>query len=282
MNKFDGATRIHFIVGDPIAQVKSPFGVSEALQAKGLNAVCLPLHINSENFKACLIELSKAKNIDGLIITVPHKFAATNLCATLSDRAHFLGAANTLRRNADGTWHGDMFDGIAWVQAMREKGESPKGKSALLVGAGGAGSAISHALLEAGVTRLAIHDASNHRKNRLIERLSSLKLATVVAGSANPHGFDIIVNATPQGMNENDVAPVSLGMLNPSMYVGDVITAPAVTHLIAFAQSIGCRTQTGIDMFSCVKDLMVNFLTHEQSSISFKLQSCNPISPKVS
>jgi shikimate dehydrogenase len=95
--------------------------------------------VSAEDFEACLIELSKAKNIDGLIITVPHKFPATKLCATLSDRARFLGAVNALRRNADGAWHGDMFDGLGWVDAMRKKSESPKGKSALLVGAGGAG-----------------------------------------------------------------------------------------------------------------------------------------------
>lgn len=261
MNQLDGATRLHFIVGDPIAQVKSPFGVSEALQAKGLNALCLPLHVSSENFEQCLAELSKAKNVDGLIITVPHKFAAINLCATLSSRARFLGATNTLRRNSDGTWHGDMFDGVAWVQAMRQKGDSPNGKSALLVGAGGAGSAIAHALLEAGVTRLAIHDENVARQKNLIERLKSLGLGEVVAGSSNPHGFEIVVNATPLGMNTTDATPVSLGLLNPSMYVGDVITAPASTHLISFAQSLGCRTQTGVDMFHCVKDLMVDFLT---------------------
>jgi shikimate dehydrogenase len=74
---------------------------------------------------------------------VPHKFAYFGLCATTSERGAFLKSINTLRRNADGTWHGDMFDGLGYVKALALKGCSLQHKKALLVGAGGAGSAIA-------------------------------------------------------------------------------------------------------------------------------------------
>jgi shikimate dehydrogenase len=264
MDQLNGATRLYFIVGDPIAQVKSPAGVTEAFHSKGLNALCLPLHISAEDFLPCLSQLSKSHNVDGFIITVPHKFAALQLCTTISDRARFLGVVNTLKRNSDSTWHGDMFDGVGWVEAMRRKGESPKGKKALLIGAGGAGSAIAHALLEAAVGSLAIFDESSERQSSLVQRLSALNVGEVVVGTSNPRGFDIVVNATPQGMHSSDRAPVSLGLLSSTTYVADVITAPELTPLIAFARSIGCITQTGVDMFESVKELMVDFLVTQR------------------
>jgi shikimate dehydrogenase len=261
----NGATRLYPIIGDPIAQVKSPAGVSETLQAAGLNALVVPMHLGSQAFASTLQILEGVRNIDGFIITVPHKFAAANACATLSPRAQFLGAANTVRRNPDGSWHGDMFDGLGYVAALRKNGFEPAGKRALLIGAGGAGSAIAHALVEAGVIELAIHDPDDARRSSLIERLNGLNKARVIAGSRDPSGFDIVLNATPVGMQENDPTPVDVNRLSSAMFVGDVITAPAVTPLLQAAQALGCGTQTGADMFAAVRDLMVAFLLEQPS-----------------
>ncbi|MEY4884436.1 MAG: hypothetical protein RIS34_2290, partial [Pseudomonadota bacterium] len=159
-----GATRVHFIVGDPIAQVKSPAGVSQAYQARGHNAMVMPAHVAPAALAAWLAGVSLAQNVDGIIVTVPHKFACFDLCATTSERAAFLHTVNTMRRNPDGTWHGDMFDGLGFVEAMRDNGCQPLAKRALLVGAGGAGSAIAHALVMAGVSALAIHDEDTVRR----------------------------------------------------------------------------------------------------------------------
>jgi shikimate dehydrogenase len=142
----DGASRIHFIVGDPIAQVKSPAGVSQALQDAGLNALCIPAHVAPADLADWTAGVSLSKNVDGIIVTVPHKFAYFDLCATTSERGAFLKSINTLRRNPDGSWHGDMFDGLGYVKALALKGCSLQGKKALLVGAGGAGSAIAYSL----------------------------------------------------------------------------------------------------------------------------------------
>ena len=162
--QLNGASRLYPIIGDPIAQVKSPAGVSETLQAAGLNALVVPLHVAPADVGACFAALATIRNVDGLIITIPHKFAASVACATLSPRAQFLGAANTLRRNLDGTFHGDMFDGLGYVAARRKNGCEPAGKRVLLAGAGGAGSAIAHALLEAGAAVLAIHEPDVARR----------------------------------------------------------------------------------------------------------------------
>jgi shikimate dehydrogenase len=251
---------VHFIVGDPIAQVKSPFGVTQAFEQAGRDAICVPAHVPTANFAAWLDGVSQSRNVAGVIVTVPHKFDCYSLCATASPRAEFLKTVNTLRRNADGSWLGDMFDGLGYVQAMRLKGCDPQGQTALLVGAGGAGSAIAHGLVMAGVRELAIHDPDTTRRDTLVARLASLGTAHVTAGSPNPAGFDIAINATPIGMKEGDPHPLDSSRFTPDMLVGCVITAPAVPPMIAAARALGCNTLTGADMFTQVKDLMVEFL----------------------
>lgn len=255
-----GATRVHFIVGDPIAQVKSPDGVTQAFHAAGRDAICIPAHVAPADLAAWSQGVSRAQNVDGIIVTVPHKFACFELCATTSDRSRFLKAVNTLRRNADGTWHGDMFDGMGYVQALQSKGCEPQGQRALLVGAGGAGSAIAYSLMTAGVKELAVHDADVVRRDALVARLASLGLGKVSAGSHDPTGFDIAINATPIGMKDGDPHPIDSGRFTSQQFVGCVITAPAVTPMIAAARAKGCRTMTGADMFARVRDLMVQFL----------------------
>ncbi len=255
-----GATRVHFIVGDPIAQVKSPAGVTQALQSRGHNAICIPAHVPPADLAAWADGVSLAKNVDGIIVTVPHKFACFDLCATTSERAAFLKTVNTMRRNADGTWYGDMFDGLGFVSAMQDSGCQPGGKTALLVGAGGAGSAIAHALVMAGVSALAIYDEDTARRTTLVNRLAALGRCPVSHGTTDPSGFGIVVNATPVGMKEGDPYPLEAGQLTSAMFVGCVITQPAVTPLIAAARAKGCGTMTGADMFGKVRDLMVDFL----------------------
>lgn len=255
-----GASRMYFIVGDPIAQVKSPAGVTQSFHARNRDAFVLPAHVAPAHLSTWVQGVSLAQNVDGIIVTVPHKFASCGLCATVSDSARFLGTVNTMRRNADGSWHGDMFDGTGFVSAMRDQGCEPVGRRALLVGAGGAGSAIAYALVTAGVTALAIHDEDAARRMNLVQRLAGLGLGNVSSGSADPSGFDIVVNATPAGMKVSDGLPVDVDRLQRDTFVGCVITQPAVTPLIAAARDRGCNTVTGADMFAKVRDLMMDFL----------------------
>jgi shikimate dehydrogenase len=257
--ELDGATQLYFIIGDPIAQVKSPRGVTEMLQARGHNAVCVPGHVAPRDLASFWEGTARLQNLKGVIITVPHKLAAVHLADRLSERSAFLGAVNTLRRTPTG-WEGDMVDGAGHVAALQKAGCVLEGRRALIAGAGGAGSAIAHALVLAGVKELAIHEFDTARRESLIERLGSLGLAQVTVGSADPTGFDVVVNATPSGMREGDPLPFDGDKLTADMFIGEVITHPAVSPLVAKARDIGCSAITGIDMFVEVRDLMVDFL----------------------
>ncbi len=254
-----GATRLHIIVGDPIAQVKSPGGVTAAFGERGADAIMVPVQVAPEDLDDLLGVADRLKNLDSVVVTVPHKFACFRHCASASARAAFIGATSIMRRRPQGGWHGDMFDGEGFVRAMRLKNIDPKGKRALLVGAGGAGSAIGYALTEAGVAELALHDESAARRDALVERLRAGG-GRVGIGSPDPVGFDLVCNATPAGMRAGDDLPIDASRLEPRMYVGCVITVPSVPPLIAVARSRGCVTGTGTEMYQALQQLMLDFL----------------------
>ena len=255
-----GASHLLPIIGDPVAQVKSPAGMTHSLQAHGRDVICVPMHVAPAHFAASVSALRATYNVDGFIATVPHKFAAFDACATVTPRAALLRAVNIVRRNADGAWHGDMLDGAGFVGNAQQAGAQVAGACALLAGAGGAGSAIALALLEAGVKSLAIHDADPARRDTLIARLSARHAGRVTAGNRSTAGYTVVVNATPMGMRAGDPLPLDTSTLDATMFVGDVITQPEATPLLAAARAAGCPTQTGVDMFRAVLVLMVAFL----------------------
>jgi shikimate dehydrogenase len=123
LEALSGETRLFALIGHPIAQVMSPAGMTRALAASGRNAAVIPLHVEPAAVDSLIDSLVAVHNIDGILATVPHKFTAYRHAATATARAHTLGAANILRRNADRTWHGDMLDGVSMVAAIRTAAE---------------------------------------------------------------------------------------------------------------------------------------------------------------
>ena len=261
-----GATRLHIIVGDPIAQVRSPGGMTAAYAARGVDAVVVPVQVAVADLGAFLASADKIKNLDCIMVTVPHKFSCFQHCATTTKRAQILGAVNLMRRRANGSWHGDMVDGEGFFQAAINQGFKPRAKRALLVGAGGAGSAIALELIDQGVAELAIHDGDEARRDALIARLQGRNSCKVIAGSDDPSGFDFIANATPSGMKPSDALPILVHRLRKDMFVGCVITKPKITPLIAAARALGCKTSTGDDMYEASQKAMVDFLLFKETN----------------
>lgn len=254
----NGSTRVYYVVGDPIAQVKSPEGMTSAFQANGMNGVCIPAHVAPDDLAVWMQGIRATQNVDGIMVTVPHKIAFTQLCDSISETARFLNTVNVVKRTANG-WHGDMFDGQAQVEALLKNGAELAGKKVVIAGAGGAGTAIAYALVQAGVAELAVSETDTARRDALIERLNGLGKAKVYAGSNDPSGFDVVVNATPMGMKAGDPLPFDGSRLTPEMFVGDVVTYPD-TAWLQTAQAQGCKTSSGLDMFAAVRDLMADFL----------------------
>jgi shikimate dehydrogenase len=165
-----------------------------------------------------------------------------------------------MRRNPDATWHGDMLDGLAFVKAQRDQGARPERARVLLVGAGGAGSAIAIALLEAGVRELIIHDTNEARTAELLEILGDRGRGRASGGPPDPTGCDMVCNASPMGMADGDPLPIAANLLSASMFVGDVIAGHGMTPFLQAAEAVGCKTANGDQMVEAVQEIMLDFM----------------------
>lgn len=245
----NGRTRLYGIVGDPIAQVRSPEMVTWALQQRGRDAVLLPVHVREVDFDEVVPRLMRVANLDGLIFTIPFKGRAAALARTLGPQARAVGAINALARDPDGHWHGEMFDGLGCIEALRRAGVPLEGCRAMLVGLGGAGTAIGAALAAERPRSLRVFDPDPARCDRMVGIVRRVSPATdVVAGPPVLDGVDLLLNATPVGMLDDPRLPVDATRLPPSLVVFDAIVKPERTPLLALAEACGCRTVRGREM----------------------------------
>lgn len=259
-----GTTRIVAIIGSPVAQVKSPENFNAAFAEAGADVAMIAMDVKPEAVADFLSLARRWDNLDGFVVTIPHKQAVAAGIDIVSERAALLGAVNVVRRETDGTLRGDMVDGLGFVAAARSNAFDPAGGSALIVGGGGAGSAIAHALCEAGVARLVISDVDAVRAQRLAGQLrQNFRATEVVLSDGAAARFDLVVNATPLGMKPGDPLPVGedvLAGLPDSALVADVVTSPEITPLLQAAQARGLRIQTGPEMAKAQLGLLGSFM----------------------
>lgn len=242
-----GSTRLLPIVGHPIAQVRSPPVWSAMLRLHGIDAVCVPVHVRPEGLRAFFEAARAIENLSGVIVTIPHKVAALDLVDDLSERSRLVGAINFVKAGADGRWLGDTVDGTGFVDNLRSGGDDPRGMRALLVGAGGAGTAIAFALADAGVRELVVHDLDGSRAADVARRIRAAGWPAVT-GAPDPAGFDLVVNATPVGMRPDDPLPLDVERIAPTTVVGDVIVEGS--RLTRLAAERGCRAYVGSGMMN--------------------------------
>lgn len=204
------------------------------------------------------------KNLGGFIVTVPHKTAVAKLCDELGTAGQAIGSVNTVRRTKDGRLIGEMFDGTGFVKGLKLRGHDPAGRRVLLVGAGGAASAIAFALAQAGVRSLTIANRTGAKAREIAARVAKFFPALPIqVGAADPTGHDYVVNATSLGMKETDPLPVDAGLLRPSMIVAEIIMKPALTPLLVKAKEQGCTVHYGRHMLDEQVRLMAEFILTE-------------------
>jgi shikimate dehydrogenase len=244
-----GRTTLIAHLGYPTEAFKAPMIYNPFFEKAGIDAVVMPMGIQGPDYPTFLRELFKVTNIRGALVTMPHKKTTVELADEVSPTARIAGAANALLKREDGTLLADMFDGEGFVRGVRNKGRDLVGASALVVGCGGVGSAIAASLAAAGLTRIGLDDAMDGAAESLGGRLSAhYPELNVKTGSADPIGYDLVVNATPLGMNEGDPLPIDMSRVAPTTFVGEVVMKTAVTPFLRAAQERGCETQVGTDM----------------------------------
>lgn len=257
IKKISGSTRVCAIIADPIHHVQTPSAMNQLFAARGDDRVMVPFHVNESELGAVVAGLRGIKSLDGFIVTVPHKTAIVELCDSVSDSARLVGAVNVVRRDEDGSLHGDILDGAGFLAGLRQRGIEPAGMSVYLAGAGGAAKAIAFSLAGAGVSKLTIFNRTASKAVELIQRLSVVFPATeILLGSDDPAGHDLVVNSTSLGLREDDILPLDVTRLTSSQIVAEIIMQPAITPLLAAATQMGCRIHDGMPMLLCQIELM--------------------------
>ncbi|UVH51721.1 shikimate dehydrogenase [Pseudomonas sp. CBSPBW29] len=254
------STRIYGLIGAPLKSAKSPVLLNRLFAEAQANAVCIPLEVGQGHLADFVKGIRAVSNIAGLLVTMPHKQTMLEVVDALHPTARQVGAINVIRCEPDGRWIGAVFDGLGCVLGMQWEGHDPANKNVLLVGAGGAGRAIAFAVASAGARSLTISDVDENRAGDLAKAVADDTGCSTRYGPPDPHGHEIVINATPLGMNKNDPMPVDPERLEPGTLVVDIINSPAPTPLCDAARKRGCLTQNGSPMHKGQALLALRFL----------------------
>lgn len=245
----NGNSRFIAHLGYPTFTFKAPLICNPYFDAAGIDAQVVPMAVEADAYPAFLRPLFGVRNLAGCLITMPLKVATVGLVDEVRPTARIAHAANAVARLPDGRLVADMFDGEGFVAGVRRHGRAPEGASALVVGAGGVGSAIAASLARAGVARLALFDVRPDAAGALATRIAAEYPSVALQISGNdPAGFDIVVNATPLGMHDDDPLSFDPERLDPATLVGEVVLKAAHTKLLRAALARGCAVQMGTDM----------------------------------
>ncbi len=247
--RISGTTALVAHIGFPTDGFVSPRIYNPWFEQAGIDAVVVPMGCRADDYPAFLKSVFTLANIRGALITMPRKVTTATLVDDPSPAVRLAGSCNAVRRSPDGRLQGDLFDGEGFVRALRRNGCQVEGARALVVGAGGVGSAIAASLASAGVASIAIVDARPAAARAVADRLAKhFPGVAVSSGHADPADRDLVVNATPLGTRDDDPLPIDVARLERGTFVGDVVMANGTTRLVAAASERGCRVQPGADM----------------------------------
>ena len=244
-----GTTRVFLIIGDPVAQVRAPEVYNHLFRRHGVDAVVVPAKVRAAHLAGFVKNSLLADNIGGMWVTIPHKGAMLALMDHCDPVAQIAGAVNAVRRNEDGSLEGALFDGIGFVKGLDHFGIDVAGRRVLVVGAGGGGHAVAAALAQRRPGCLAVYNRTGSRAAALVDRLKPVYGAAVeVASSADPAGYDLVVNCTSQGLKADDPLPFDPARVDTGSAVVDIIMTREPTPLLQACAARGIPAHAGFEM----------------------------------
>lgn len=243
------------LIGAGIQRSLTPAMQEEEARAQGLRLhyqlIDVDRHAQGADALPTLIDAARTMGFAGLNITYPCKQAVIPLLDALSDEAQAMGAVNTVVfKGSKATGHNT--DGSGWRWGLERQLPGAKLARVVLLGAGGAGSAIAHAALRMGVQQLVLVDSDKGRAGELAERLNSLypgrRACFTADAAAALQGADGLVHATPTGMDKLPGLPLAPELLRPDLWVSEIVYFPLQTALLRTAAALGCKVSNGAGM----------------------------------
>jgi len=251
------------VLGCPVDHSLSPAMHNAALEALGSAVRYAKIECPPEDLTSA-VEAARRANFLGLNLTIPHKFAALELCTELDDTARQLGAVNTLLFDGSRT-AGFNTDGPGLVRAIREVFSFDlRDLRVMVLGAGGgAGSAAALQCALEKCPRLVLVNRTEGKAHDIAQRATQLLSNDRLEGPENRVTVipleesalreqltrtDLIINATSLGMKRTDPRLLPPAIITPDLMVYDMVYRPSVTRLLEDAHSAGARTANGLSL----------------------------------
>jgi shikimate dehydrogenase len=260
--RLTGATQILGLIANPVAQARSPAMANALLRDWGRlgEFVLVPFQVPAGALDGAIAALRHVGNFAGAIVSMPHKCAILPMLDELTPQARLVEAVNVIRRSPDGRLVGTVMDGEGLVAGLRSTGHDAQGASCLLVGAGGAASAIAFALAAHGCQSLTIVNRTAARAASLAARVGAAFPAVLVRAGDPGDRYDVAINATSLGMRPDDALPISSEVVERAALIAECVIAPERTRLLEIATAKGRAIQTGVPMLAAQMELMLRFM----------------------
>ena len=201
-----GKTKIYGCLADPVDHVKAPSIFTSIFKSKQIDAVMIPIHVNSHDLENVISSLKLIKNFEGMTITIPHKTDIARLCDNLEPDAKFTGAVNWIKFDKNRKLTGNNFDGQGFVNGFIGQNYSFKNKSVCLFGAGGAAVSIGCSLANEQIKSLMLINRDINKairlKNKIKAKSNLLKVEVFPESDYSLACSDIIINATSLGLKK--------------------------------------------------------------------------------
>ena len=260
-HRIDGHTRLFCLIGSPVGHSGSPAMYNYSFDKLGLNNAYLAFDIPLEKVGDAVAAL-RLMNVGGFNITMPGKTAVCDYLDELTPAVKLIGACNTVTVDENGRLTGHNTDGVGFVRNLEKHGVSVKGKSIVVLGAGGAATALSIQCALDGAKKIVILNRKSSKSFANAELTVSKITANIPGCKAEAGdladaqtvaeavaGCDILVNATKVGMAPLDSETlVDPSLYRPGLVVADTVYNPRETRMIKEAAAAGCVTVGGIGM----------------------------------
>lgn len=253
--RIGGDTQLTGVMGWPLEHTLSPAMHNAAYEVLGLDWVYLPLAVRDVAGVHQVADALRLLPCRGFNVTMPYKRVILDVCDEVAAQARLAGAVNTVHIR-DGVLMGYNTDGRGLLESLRaEASFEPEGRRVAIVGSGGAAAAVLATLVLSGAAHVTVISRDPAHAEDLVARMSmharDTRLVALAAGDdAAPfvEAADVVVNATPLGMNPDDALPVRREWLHAGQIVSDMVYRPAVTPLLVAAAAAGAKPVGGLGM----------------------------------
>jgi len=255
--RINGHTRLYALIGSPVGHSGSPAMYNYSFEKLGIDAAYLAFDIPLEKTKDA-IDAFRTLNVGGFNITMPNKTAAAQLVDRLSPAAELVGACNTVVVEEDKTMTGHITDGIGFVRNLKEHGVDVKGKKMVVLGAGGAATALTVQCALDGAASIAIFnpddpflDRAKGTAEKLAKEVPDCKVSVYCLDDQDKlreeiANADILANGTLAGMKpHDDITLVDKSMFHKDLVVADCVYNPAETKMVKEAKEAGVKLAVG-------------------------------------